>query len=85
MMQIAEPKTRKQLRSFIGVVNYYRDMWAKRAHVLAPLAKLTSKTTPWKWGKEEADAFRNAKRIVSKETLLAYPRLQQTVCDTHGC
>ena len=48
-------------------------MWAKRAHVLAPLAKLTLKTTPWKWGKEEADAFCNAKEIMSKETLLDYP------------
>ena len=27
MMNIAEPKTRKELRSFIGIVNYYRDMW----------------------------------------------------------
>ena len=27
IMNIATPKTRKQLRSFIGMVNYYRDMW----------------------------------------------------------
>jgi len=26
IMKIAEPKNRKELRSFIGVVNYYRDM-----------------------------------------------------------
>ena len=24
---IAPPKTRKELRRFIGIVNYYRDMW----------------------------------------------------------
>jgi len=49
VLKIAEPKTQKELRSFIGVVNYYRDMWVRRSHVLAPLAALTSKTTKWKW------------------------------------
>ena len=45
IMNITEPKTRKQLRSFIGVVNYYRDMWIRRSHILAPLASLTSTKT----------------------------------------
>jgi len=48
IMKIAEPKNRKELRSFIGVVNYYRDMWIRQSHVLAPLAAFTSKTTKWK-------------------------------------
>ena len=50
IMHIAEPKNRKELRSFIGVVNCYRDMWFRRSHVLAPLARLTSKTVKWSWG-----------------------------------
>ena len=73
MLKIAEPKTRKQLRSFIGVVNYYRDMWVRRSHVLAPLARLTSTSTKWEWGPKEAEAFRMAKKIIAKEALLAYP------------
>ena len=44
IMNLNEPKNRKELRSFIGIVNYYRDMWLRRSHVLAPLSKLTSKT-----------------------------------------
>ena len=27
MHKIAEPKTRKELKQFIGMVNYYQDMW----------------------------------------------------------
>ena len=37
------PKTRKELRRFIGMVNYYRDMWIHRSDILAPLTALTSK------------------------------------------
>ena len=42
---LAPPKTRRQLRSFIGLINYYRDMWAKRSELLAPHLKLTSDKT----------------------------------------
>jgi hypothetical protein len=31
MMHLEEPKTRKQLRGFIGMINYYRDMWSTRS------------------------------------------------------
>lgn len=70
---IATPKTRKELRRFIGMVNYYRDMWVRRSDVLAPLAKLTSKTVKWNWTEEHQKAFDTMKKIISKEVLLAYP------------
>jgi len=41
IMKIAKPKNQKEVRSFIGVVNYYRDMWIRGSNVLAPLAALT--------------------------------------------
>ena len=40
---IAPPKTRKQVQSFIGMKTYYQDMWPKRSHLLAQLTNLTSK------------------------------------------
>jgi len=71
--KLKPPKNRTELRSFIGIVNYYRDMWIRRSHVLAPLAKLTSKGNKWQWGQEEQHAFDTMKKIIAKETLLAYP------------
>ena len=35
------PKTFKQLRQFIGMISFYRDMWKKRSELLAPLSVLT--------------------------------------------
>ena len=40
---IAVPTTTKQLRSFIGLNNSYRDMWQHRSEILNPLSSLTSK------------------------------------------
>ena len=73
IMKIDAPKTRKELRSFIGIVNYYRDMWVKRSHVLAPLAELTSKTKKFVWGPKQQAAFETAKKIIAREVILAYP------------
>ena len=77
ILKIAEPTTRRELRSFIGVVNYYRDMWIRRSHVLAPLATLTSKTTKWKWGPQQKAAFETCKKIIAREVMLAYPDFTQ--------
>ena len=73
IMKLAEPKNRKELRSFIGIVNYYRDMWLRRSHVLAPLASLTSKKAKWVWGEAQQKAFATAKKVIAREVLLAYP------------
>lgn len=77
MKQIKEPTNKKQLRSFIGLINFYRDMWQKRSELLSPLSALTSKTVPWKWTDTEQKAFEAIKQMISKETLLTFPNFQK--------
>jgi transposase InsO family protein len=73
MLSMEEPKTRRQLRAFVGLVNYYRDMWRRRSHVLAPLTALCSDSKKWVWGEEQRKAFTQVKQILSKEAILAFP------------
>ena len=70
---LAAPKNRKGVRQFIGLVNYCRDMLGKRSETLAPLTALTSVNVKWKWTEVEQNAFDTMKRIMARETILAYP------------
>ena len=66
------PKNIKQLQSFLGLVNFYRNMWPRQSHVLAPLTDLTiSKSLIWTSTHHEA--FNAMKAMVAKEAMLAYP------------
>jgi hypothetical protein len=56
------PNNVKELRHFLGMVQYYCDMWAKRSEMLAPLSDLVgecgeTKTTREEQGKKETLAL----------------------------
>ncbi len=40
ILALNPPNNIKELRHFLGMVQYYRDMWAKRSEMLAPLTDL---------------------------------------------
>ena len=42
-INMALPKTVRQLQGFVGLVNFYHNLWKKRAHFLAPLTDLITK------------------------------------------
>ena len=73
MSNLSPPKTVKQVRRFVGLVNYYRDMWPQRAHILAPLTRLTSSKVKFKWTEKEQTAFEEMKSLIGRDALLAYP------------
>ena len=72
-LNIAPPTTRKELRRFIGLINYYCNMWIHCSDTLAPLTALTSRNVPWRWTEVEQKAFDAMKRIINRKTLSSYP------------
>ena len=75
---IATPKNKKDVRSFIGMCNFCRDMWQRRAEILAPLASLTSKNAKWEWTDVHQKAFDDAKCVIGREVMLAFPDFNKT-------
>ena len=59
IIKIARPTTTKQVRSFIGLINYYKDMWLQRAHILSPLMELCKFT----WENQHEIAFQKIKKL----------------------
>ena len=53
------------------MVNYYRDMWPRWTHVLAPLTNLIGKKK-FQWNKEQDEAFKQMKALIATDALLAY-------------
>ena len=62
---IAPPRNKKELCSFIGVINYYRDMRMRRSEILAPLTNIPSKGAKWEWTDVHQKAFDRIKKLVS--------------------
>ena len=59
------------------LVNYYREIWRKRAHTLAILKKLCSTKVKFKWTDKENDDFISMMKIVGRNVLLSYPNFNE--------
>ncbi|XP_057677181.1 uncharacterized protein K02A2.6-like [Corythoichthys intestinalis] len=78
------PENVSQLRSFLGLLNYYGRFIPNLASLLKPLHELLCKDVKWKWTNECNKAFRNAKNaLISSDVLThfnpSYPI--QLACD----
>jgi hypothetical protein len=75
----------RELRHFLGMVQYYRALWARRSNMLAPLTSLVgecgqtkstkatrTKKVPWHWDEVHQRAFNHVKATIDKDVVLAY-------------
>jgi hypothetical protein len=74
---ITEPKTMKQLKSFIGLANYFWSYVKGFARVASNLHALTKQSTKWKEAdglpKRSKKAFKAIKAAISSRPVMAYP------------
>ena len=68
-----KPKNVKQLLSFLGFCNYYRNFIENFADISKPLYRMTSKKATFKWNEERDRAFETLKRLLVSPPVLSYP------------
>ncbi|KAK6763534.1 hypothetical protein RB195_024018 [Necator americanus] len=70
--QMPVPKNVAEVRSFLGMINYYGSFVAEMRHLRAPLAALLKKNVPFKWNEECEAAFNRAKEVLASGLLLTH-------------
>ena len=74
------PTTKKEVRSFLGLANYYRDHIPSFAAISAPLSDLTKKGQPTRvqWGDPQEKAFVNLQKSLLRRPILRVPDYTKT-------
>jgi len=70
---IDEPKNTKELKSFLGLISYYRKYIRGCAQIAQPLTKLLKKDHKFQWNNEHKTAFNNLKQKLLEKPILAHP------------
>jgi len=74
ILRFDKPITVRQLRGFLGLVNYYKKLYYHRSHILEPLTRISSSKTKFRsqWGAEQDAAFARIKQLMSRQILLHF-------------
>ena len=68
------PQTVKQVKSFMGLINYYGRFIKDLTKIAAPLHKLTCHNVKFTWGKAEQASFEALKRKMVTAPIMSYPQ-----------
>ncbi|CAC5362607.1 Retrovirus-related Pol polyprotein from transposon 17.6 [Mytilus coruscus] len=79
-----EPKTQKDVRSFLGMCNYYRKFVQSYSKITTPLTELLKKDVQIRWTLQCQIAFDNLKTRLTSSPILAYADMNkpfEIICD----
>ena len=66
------PTNPSELKSFLGMLNFYGKFMPKLSSTLEPLHQLVRKNVCWKWGTEQQEAFEKAKNLLQSSDVLVH-------------
>uniref|UniRef100_A0A803JUZ6 Gypsy retrotransposon integrase-like protein 1 n=1 Tax=Xenopus tropicalis TaxID=8364 RepID=A0A803JUZ6_XENTR len=78
------PKNKQELQAFLGLLNFYHSFLKDKATVAEPLHRLLDKNATWKWSALHEQAFSDAKRLLSSDSVLVHYDLNKPLtltCD----
>lgn len=78
------PTCVRELRAFLGLVNYYGKFLPNQSTLLAPLYRLLRSQVPWEWKGREQKAFDKCKESLTSDKVLVHYDLNLPVtlaCD----
>ena len=67
-----EPNSKKEVQTFIGMVNYLSMFSARLSELSEPIQELSKERVPFNWGPEHREAFDAIKKELVKMSILAY-------------
>lgn len=70
------PRSRSELRTFLGMCSYYRKFVLGFSKVAAPLHELTSEKAPFEWTSTRRVCFNKLKEIITTAPVLAQPDIE---------
>ena len=74
VLELTLPQNVKPLCNFLGMVQYYRDLWARCSEMLSPFTNLVGEydQKPWHWDSVHQTTFDNMKTSIAKDVVLVY-------------
>ena len=72
VLEAPPPTDISQLRSFLGMINYYGKFLPNLATLLRPLYDLLHTSKTWSWRSPQEQAFKKAKELLSTAPLLTH-------------
>ena len=72
IVEAPAPRNVTELKSYLGLLNYYGRFLPNLSITLAPLHYLLKKGIVFRWGKEQIKAFKASKQLLTSSQVLAH-------------
>ena len=83
ILELKHPENQKQLKSFLGAMQYLAKFLPRLSERTERLRRLLKKDSTWNWGKQQDEDFNNIKKMLIKGPCLAhYAKDRENIVNT---